>query len=183
MEKTIRTLTLYQPFASLLAYGIKQNETRPGPTSHTAEKGTYLIHAAKKWTKEQNVFCDKICDVLREFGFNNHDWKYHVNGVGGSLGRYNWNLPLGEIIGSFEVKECSIVCGGGHIEHFGSYKILTNGSKVLLNGSEFSFGDYSEGRSVWIGQNHKVLKDPIPYKGGQGYYQKFKGDINQLKFK
>ena len=55
--KIVRVITLYQPWATLLAHGIKKNETRPKPTTHIAEKGIYLIHAAKKWTKEQIKTC------------------------------------------------------------------------------------------------------------------------------
>jgi hypothetical protein len=52
----MKVLTLYQPWATLYAHGIKKIETRPSPTSY---RGTYLIHAAKKWSKEQMTICQQ----------------------------------------------------------------------------------------------------------------------------
>jgi hypothetical protein len=85
-------------------------------------------------------------------------------------------FPLGQIIGSFEVKECLNVLYKTNTE------VLIGSRCQKISGNELKFGDYTMKRSVWIGQNHRVLKNPIPYKGQQGYYTKFKGDINQLKF-
>lgn len=186
MEKIVRIITLYQPFASLLAYGIKMNETRPKPTSHIAEKGIYLIHAAKKWTKEQNDLCltEPFKSNLEGLGWPASLESHYasVNGLEGIV------FPLGQIIGSFEVKECLTVVGGEtNIITLKSSVILTNDNDtkeltIPIDDNEIKFGDYNTFRSIWIGQNHRVLKNPIPYKGSQGYYAKFKGDINQLKF-
>lgn len=185
MEKIIKVLTLHQPYATLLAYGIKMNETRPSPTSHTAEKGTYLIHASKQWTKAQRELCktepfkselEKIAWKVRSFRnlypIDKIDFDVHV--VNGNL-----VLPFGSIVGSFEVRECLTVTSV--IDNFTLCKVDEN-TDYLTTYPELEFGDYSKGRSIWIGQNHKVLKEPIVYKGQQGYYAKFKGDINQLKF-
>lgn len=184
MEQSIKVITIHQPYASLLAHGIKRNETRPKPTSHTFEKGIYLIHASKKWTKEQNDFCDNYFEILNSIGIRKN--KY-AKGVGGSSGTFHWNFNLGAIIGSFEVKECRDVVGYDTdiltMEHF---KILNKDDddiEISFNDIELKFGDYSLHRSIWMGQNHRVLENPIPYKGGQGYYQNFKGNINDLKFK
>ena len=174
-NKIIRVITLYQPWATLLAYGIKQNETRPKPTSHTAEKGIYLIHAAKKWTKEQSDLCltEPFKSNLENLGYPASLESHYasVNGLDGVV------FPLGQIIGSFEVKECAEVIG-----YHQRLTILSNDMKFDMSDPELKFGDYTMKRSIWIGQNHQILQNPIPYKEQQGYYAKFKGDINQLKF-
>ena len=171
--KQIRVLTLYQPWATLLVYGIKKNETRPSTTNHTLEKGIYLIHAAKKWTKEQNDICltEPFKSKLENLGYPVSLESHYasINGLNGVV------FPLGQIIGSFEVKECLRVK-----ELHKEKAILSNWNNVYE--PELSFGNYSIGRSIWIGQNHKILKNPIPYKGGQGYYQKFKGNIEELEY-
>lgn len=41
----MKALSLWQPWASLMALGVKQNETRSWPTSH---RGDLLICAAKR---------------------------------------------------------------------------------------------------------------------------------------
>lgn len=46
----MKCLSLWQPWASLIAYGHKRVETRDWPTRH---RGLILIHAAKRWTAEE----------------------------------------------------------------------------------------------------------------------------------
>ena len=186
-NKDIRIITLYQPWATLLAHGIKKNETRPKSTTHTFEKGSYLIHAAKKWTKQQNDLCltEPFKSNLENLGYPASLESHYasVNGLDGIV------FPLGQIIGSFEVKECLYVHNREYdfdsLELKGAYlaELISNKiSNLIIRNPELKFGDYSFGRSIWIGQNHRVLKNPIPYKGSQGYYAKFKGNINDLKF-
>jgi hypothetical protein len=46
----MKAISLWQPYASLVAHRLKKNETRGWSTSY---RGPVLIHAAKKWTLEQ----------------------------------------------------------------------------------------------------------------------------------
>jgi hypothetical protein len=48
----VKALTLWQPWASLIALGEKQIETRPWSTRY---RGPLAIHAAKRWTKDQQT--------------------------------------------------------------------------------------------------------------------------------
>jgi activating signal cointegrator 1 len=161
-----KVLTFWQPWATLLVHGIKKIETRPKPTTWTKEKGIYLIHAAQKWSKEQYRLCLKepFYNELEKLGYNF------------SIVNSLTNIPLGKIIGSIEVTEC---CKIYNPEHFILPYIFPKGN---INGSELHFGDYRDGRYAWLCENSHILKDPIPYKGGQGYYQNFKGDKSQLIF-
>lgn len=184
----IRVLSLWQPWATLLANGIKMNETRPSSTNHTAEKGIYLIHAAKKWTRWQKELCFKEQFYSKLIKLNIGIKR--IKGYAGNYLRSEFDLPLGQIIGSFEVKECMIsiddrINSGKVFLHSQSIikKNCTCYIKDIVNHNEVTLGDYSEGRSIWIGQNHRALKYPIEYKGGQGYYQNFKGNIENLIFK
>ena len=45
---TLPTLSLWQPWASAMALGLKANETRHWPTNF---RGLFAIHAAKKWDR------------------------------------------------------------------------------------------------------------------------------------
>jgi activating signal cointegrator 1 len=57
---TRKCLSLWQPWASLIAYGFKRKETR---SWHTTHKGELLIHAAKRSHREQIEFYDMLrCD-------------------------------------------------------------------------------------------------------------------------
>lgn len=46
----VRTISLWQPWASLMAIGAKRNETR---SWFTAYRGPLAIHAAMRWTRQQ----------------------------------------------------------------------------------------------------------------------------------
>jgi hypothetical protein len=154
-EKTeCKVLTLWQPWATRFVYEQKKIETRPTFTNWTIDKGTYLVHAAQKWTPELDA-------ISKQSPF-----KEALKG-----------LPLirGAIIGAIDVIECTPI-----IEtHEGVIYLL---NRTTLTEKEIAFGDYQEGRYAWICKNPRVLKTPIPYKNGQGYYQNFKGDVNQLIF-
>ena len=64
----IRALSLWQPWASLIAAGAKQIETRSWSTTY---RGAIAIHAAKRWTPEQNDLGQQepFRGCLREAGF------------------------------------------------------------------------------------------------------------------
>lgn len=161
---------MWEPWATLYAHGIKKIETRPKPTNY---HGTYLIHAAKKWTKQQELLCMKepFRDNLIKLGV--------IEFLNGKI--LCTNFQLGYIIGSVDIRECV------QIPHLVSdsdtemYCCMYDNFRVSFN--EFSFGDYDYGRYAWIGENNRVIKDPIPYKGHQGYYHDFKGDMSKLIFK
>jgi activating signal cointegrator 1 len=161
-----KVLTLWEPWASLLVFGSKKIETRPKPTSWTSEKGVYLIHSAKKWSKEQNAICRK------------EPFKTEISNMP-ACGVIGEEFALGYIIGSIEVIECKPIWE----VNSGIALIGPDNKDILITGNELEFGDYREGRYAWICQNPKILETPIPYKNGQGYYQNFKGDIDLLKFK
>ena len=60
----MKALTIWQPWATLIACGAKQLETRDWSTSH---RGPLAIHAGKRWEKEQKKACytDPFREVLR----------------------------------------------------------------------------------------------------------------------
>src|SRR3990167_5432352 len=52
-RRTVKALSLWQPWASAIALGNKRYETRSWSTNY---RGLLLIHAAKKWTRNQQDF-------------------------------------------------------------------------------------------------------------------------------
>ena len=167
MTNTIKVITIYQPWATLLAHGIKQIETRPKPTTH---KGLYLIHAAKKWTPAQIAICSKepFYHSLQLIGLEKKPWDIM--------------FPLGCIVGSFYVDECFKIKQDLGIDNvLGKIPIIASNGNLIISFDEYSYGNFGLDRFAWIGIKHKVLKKPIPYKGGQGYYRNFNGDLNLIK--
>jgi len=50
----MKAISLWQPWASLIAVGSKRYETRSWSTNH---RGLIAIHAAKRWTDDQFALC------------------------------------------------------------------------------------------------------------------------------
>lgn len=62
-EIVVKCLSLWQPWASLIAAGVKQVETRHW---YTPYRGRIAIHAAKKLVSDCGVLLDELC--IDEFG-------------------------------------------------------------------------------------------------------------------
>lgn len=84
----MKALTLWQPWATLIALGEKQYETRDWPTSY---RGPLAIHAAKKWNADIRAAAedDDIAEALAAHGL--------LRGC---------ELPLGAIVATCRLVEC-----------------------------------------------------------------------------
>lgn len=79
----MKTLTLWQPYASLIADGLKQYETRSWSTKY---RGVMLIHSSKKW--------DGTLKAERDHLARTHPALSHY---------WNLDLPLGCIVVAVEL--------------------------------------------------------------------------------
>jgi hypothetical protein len=61
----VKALSLWQPWASLVALGHKRIETRHWPTSH---RGTLAIHAAMRWDDETDAVFEAANLILAAAG-------------------------------------------------------------------------------------------------------------------
>lgn len=92
----MKAITIKQPWASLIVYGIKdiENRTWPCPKKYIGQR--VLIHAsATSWTWHRviNYFTKPIQDVFIKFGYN---------------GAWLRGLPTGSIVGSVEIVDCVV---------------------------------------------------------------------------
>lgn len=55
----MKALSLWQPWASLIALGLKRIETRSWGTPY---RGLIAIHAAKRWTREEREFLEDLAE-------------------------------------------------------------------------------------------------------------------------
>lgn len=138
-------LTLWQPWASLIAAGWKEFETRtwqPGKRL-VAGKSILMIHAAKYNGREPRI------------------WRQYIE----------WRMP--EAVDDIEAlwPDCdgyplgAIVCacrfmGAHHVEVI----------RDDLYEQELMLGDYKDGRYAWELEVLKVPGKPIPAKGSQGIW-------------
>lgn len=140
----MKVITILQPFATLIALGEKNFETRSWKTDYS---GDLLIHAGKG--KQYLDWCDRepFKSVLLKHGYDKH------------------NLPFGSIIAKTNLKNCLKVTENEYILLLVISATLENGYKV--KGNELEFGDFAEERYAWQLDNVEMLKNPIPVKGQQ----------------
>ncbi|MNW44654.1 ASCH domain protein [compost metagenome] len=147
----MKTITIIQPWATLIAIGEKEFETRSWATKY---QGPLAIHAGKKIDKE---ICEQepFKSVLAKHG-------YTVD-----------NLPTGSIIAKAYLKNCYKVTHLTNGTRPGPVWLsagdLTIGWGGIMH-NEYYFGDYSDGRYAWKLENVRKLVEPITAKGQQGFW-------------
>ena len=136
----MKAITLWQPYASLMAAGIKRNETR-GRLTHY--RGDLVICSAKR---EMN--CDEWPQALKNVVYDNAEKLMVQIGQEKTVG-YGYALCIVEVCGCITSEE-----------------FVGN----TLSMTEFVCGDYSPGRFAWQTRNLRRLKEPVPVKGAQGFF-------------
>jgi activating signal cointegrator 1 len=163
----VKALSLWQPYASLLAAGKKRVETRSWPTSH---RGPLLVHAAKKWDMD-------IAEITRSEPF-----KLALAEIGIAIPDHGWSkrpadLPFGALVGRVDVVDC-VPTEKVLFESIDAllYDMLIRPGGPPRDGTlrlpphEQPFGDYSPGRFAWLTANPVRFGTPVPYCGGLGLF-------------
>jgi activating signal cointegrator 1 len=146
----IRAISLWQPWATLIAIGAKRFETRSW--GHDRLCGLMAIHAASKAGRELKEVC---ADPLFRATLDHH-------GYGRGDGQYP--LPLGAIVA---------VCRVHRIWRVDHGLLASKDSRLRLpsiNSPEWAFGDFDEGRYAWELTRVVSLSAPIPARGHQGIW-------------
>jgi len=180
----MKAITLWQPWASLIACGAKKYETRSWSTSY---RGPIAIHAAAVTPST----------TLRHI-FPLGAWSYHpdysakcafmkdvyqaifpekvAQGEGFEYLDKMDSLPRGAIIATAELVECwEIQPSNGRGVNYKDVFIHKRDLQGLdgftwIEGNERLFGDWTPGRYAWELQNVVMLPEPIPAKGAQGLW-------------
>lgn len=144
----IKALSLWQPWASLIAFGEKQIETRSWPCKLTMPC-VIAIHAAKKWDMALYVECR--CSPYRQ-ALDRHGVTYDASD---SRKLQRPSFPLG-----------AIVCLARLVNCYGTESL---NRLDIVSSKERAFGNYGRERFGWIFDN--VLEvPPVAVKGGQGLW-------------
>ncbi|MET4560779.1 hypothetical protein ABIA69_001923 [Lysinibacillus parviboronicapiens] len=133
----MKAITIKQPWATLIALGEKQFETRSWQTKH---RGPIAIHAGKSTDKDA---CNDswIKSTLAEHGIKSYK-----------------ELPTGVVLATAELVDCyKVETTVGHVSVLSNVKVV--------EGLEVAFGDYTEGRYAWELTNVQVLAKPLEAKG------------------
>lgn len=168
MTDIMKAITVYQPYASFLAYLIKLYETRPKAISY---RGPIAIHAAVK----------PVSTVFHEYGINIHSCPEIYRIAKEHLPCKLDALPLGCVIATAELVDCVEIYKRG--DKHGNIP-LEYADQTWLDysrgdgwrddrqviGDELVLGDWTPGRYAWEFANMKLLPEPIPVRGQQGLW-------------
>lgn len=151
-QESIKAITVWQPWATLIALGVKRFETRGWATKY---RGSIAIHAGKRIDIDsfRNLTINR---VLRKHGILSVD-----------------DLPTGEVIAIANLKGCHPIslCGDSFASTIDDAGEITH----IYENEEFEFGYYAEGRYAWEMTNVRQIT-PVQAKGQQGLWT-WKGAI------
>lgn len=154
----MRAISLWQPWATAMAVGSKRIETRHWPTKI---RGTIAIHAAKRRNIEELIFigsCWNWIGALKpigaEFGKN-----FHITKA----------LPFGSIVAVGDLVDCRPTDSFTQVE-LDTLRHPEGEDGHLYPWKERQMGNFDLGRFGWVFENVQRLKEPIPFKGMQGFF-------------
>lgn len=147
----VKALSLWEPWASLMAFGVKTVETRHWSTRH---RGPLLVHAAKRWTREQESMLDEA-DVQHALSPLISEHPTH-RGHMGVVKPYH--LPLGRAVCLVKMTGC-----------VSTNEIFSGDLRATVE-AEDDFGDYSEDRFAWVTTGAHRLSRPLAVTGHQGLF-------------
>lgn len=140
----MKLISLWEPWATLMALGAKKIETRSWATSY---RGWLAIQASKGGLSKRDL-AQTISDPLFQAA------------LGSELFR------PGHIVAVVNLKYCKEICRAmspGTPEELEARRVI-----VAPPEPERSFGDYYPGRYGWITDSLFRLPEPIPFKAKQG---------------
>lgn len=158
-----KALSLWQPWASLMASGAKRIETRSWPPHGLRTGELVALHAAKRWTAEerytaqQEPFLTALRDAERR-------------------GLWDFDTPpLGMVIAIARFHHAAETLAA-------DTSPLTGLDYEGMSDEEYTFGNYGDGRWAWVFDAVRPIK-PIPLAGKQGLFawQSATADITPLE--
>ncbi len=152
----MKAITLYQPWASAIALGLKRFETRSWSTRY---RGPILIHAGQRWTMGERVARRDAIEAVRRIAP-----EYVTQFAAHSA-------ILGRIVAVADLVECRSTDEPG---------CTVDRWTEALPEIEAFFGDFSPGRWAWQLENAICLANPIPCRGAQGLWSPSREVIDQL---
>jgi len=149
----VSAITLHQPWASLIALGIKTVETRswPGPARLVGRR--IAVHAGKRLVRQPD---DAIDRELR--ACLGEDWRAFI--------------PTGAVVATVTLAGMARV---EHIDRSSGHAVHDDGIEVgCVVGRGRTpidpWGDFSAGRWLWFLDGVATLPEPVPAVGHQGFW-------------
>ena len=195
--RPIKALTLYQPWASLVAMGVKTIETRSSATSF---RGQLAIHAAQGQPVQASRLGDYV--IGWEYAPPSHPILFHQpvgspwpslpDNKGCDRSRCEiYDLPLGAVVAICELVDvvpiveergCATAApspdgnlitvsrDGEYITWF-RHRLTNKECTDGLLKSQRPYNDFTPGRFAWLLKDVKALDEPVPAKGRYGLWE------------
>lgn len=152
----MKAISLWQPWASLLVFGLKRFETRAYAFPKALKGQRIIIHAAKKQAEFDPAFVRGTAGYLRR---NGHDASA---------------LPFGAIVGTIELRDAfqigSRIPGTPRDLWTLEEILLRRGRGTVIMSIEHALGDFRVDRWAWECVKPRALSRPIAYSGKQGFF-------------
>jgi hypothetical protein len=154
-------ISLWQPWAHLIAIGAKRFETRSWSTTY---RGLMAIHAGKKWTSRMAAQCleEPFLSILSK---DEPTFRLRAEANAADL-----SFAFGAVIAIADLVE---VWPTSELAWASCPKSLRNPAvppDLAIGLQERAFGDFSHGRYAWQYENVTRLPEPIPCPGKQGLW-------------
>ena len=162
----MKALTIWQPWASLIAGGAKQYETRSWATKY---RGPIAIHVAARYIRKWDLPAGLARVVDAEM-------------AAGRCPKWG-DMPFGAVIATAELVDVWHIAYnvGEDAKEARRHPIIAEsmkGSKIDVpfgrqfapTGKEIALGDWTPGRYAWEFADVKILQSPIPVKGKRGLW-------------
>ena len=158
----MKAITLYQPWASLIAIGAKSFETRSWSPPKSLIGQRIAIHAAARTPRLQ-----EIADLMDD------PFTLLANTGAFELLKIWWErddgLPLGAVVCT-AILAAAYQCGDevipGHVEIVKAISRVDDPVSIPID----PFGDYSPGHWAWLLEEVKPFPNPIRASGHQGFW-------------
>ena len=159
---TMNAITLWQPWASLIAQGHKQIETRSWRPPLSAIRQPIAIHAAKRLVKPNDVDEEARRKVEQLMGW---DW-------------YLTSISYGAVVATATLKAAIKISPSAYDD----YELIVinevkktvaerTGTVIDFPPHEHLFGDFTPGRWLWILTDVQPVDPPQPARGKEGIWQ------------
>lgn len=150
----MKAISLWQPWASLWVAGIKRCETRSWPFPAALFGQPIAVHAAKRWTLDQQRAWREIEGALAPLNPQLPDL-----------------LPLGKVVGIVIVTRCHRISPRTMPGVVGSPLDFVPAYEAFL-------GNWTEGRYAWEACSHGEMEPPQPMVGRRGFFDADLGVVN-----
>ena len=160
----MKALSLWQPYATLIAVGAKMIETRSWAPPKSLVGQDIAIHASKSPGRKQLFYDADIEDALHER-------------MGPS---WLWDLPFGCVVAIAKLESAAYVLSTGLVApdgtRFDDGQVRAFCADIGYSGYTRwclvdPYGDFTPGRCLWFLEDIRELTLPRPARGRQGLWE------------